>query len=59
MPRSFSFPGVLEAPEQEDQEAFQKAKTLYRSCMNESESPLLRGSCCPFGCLHILADTSD
>uniref|UniRef100_A0A670IL80 Membrane metalloendopeptidase like 1 n=1 Tax=Podarcis muralis TaxID=64176 RepID=A0A670IL80_PODMU len=29
--------GVLETPEQEDREAFQKAKMLYRSCMNESE----------------------
>uniref|UniRef100_A0A670IJZ9 Membrane metalloendopeptidase like 1 n=1 Tax=Podarcis muralis TaxID=64176 RepID=A0A670IJZ9_PODMU len=28
--------GVLETPEQEDREAFQKAKMLYRSCMNES-----------------------
>nr|XP_048680528.1 membrane metallo-endopeptidase-like 1 isoform X3 [Caretta caretta] len=28
--------GVLEAPEQGDQEAFRKAKMLYTSCMNES-----------------------
>ncbi|XP_066493606.1 membrane metallo-endopeptidase-like 1 isoform X1 [Tiliqua scincoides] len=28
--------GVLETPEPEDREAFQKAKMLYRSCMNES-----------------------
>ncbi|XP_053256629.1 membrane metallo-endopeptidase-like 1 isoform X1 [Podarcis raffonei] len=28
--------GVLETPEHEDREAFQKAKMLYRSCMNES-----------------------
>lgn len=39
--------GVLETPGQEDREAFRKAKTLYRSCMNESfieqrdSSPLL------------------
>ncbi|XP_077168912.1 membrane metallo-endopeptidase-like 1 isoform X2 [Paroedura picta] len=39
--------GVLETPGQEGREAFQKAKTLYRSCMNESiierrdSSPLL------------------
>ncbi|KAJ6658842.1 hypothetical protein lerEdw1_019765 [Lerista edwardsae] len=28
--------GVLETPEPEDRAAFQKAKMLYRSCMNES-----------------------
>uniref|UniRef100_A0ACB8EDW5 Membrane metallo-endopeptidase-like 1 n=1 Tax=Sphaerodactylus townsendi TaxID=933632 RepID=A0ACB8EDW5_9SAUR len=28
--------GVLETPGSEDREAFRKAKTLYRSCMNES-----------------------
>ncbi|MFT7804508.1 membrane metallo-endopeptidase-like 1 isoform X2 [Arapaima gigas] len=28
--------GVLEAENQKDREAFQKAKTLYNSCMNES-----------------------
>nr|XP_056721305.1 membrane metallo-endopeptidase-like 1 [Euleptes europaea] len=39
--------GVLETPGQEDRDAFRKAKTLYRSCMNESfieqrdSSPLL------------------
>uniref|UniRef100_A0A8C8SL26 Membrane metalloendopeptidase like 1 n=1 Tax=Pelusios castaneus TaxID=367368 RepID=A0A8C8SL26_9SAUR len=33
--------GVLEAPEQGDREAFRKAKMLYKSCMNESKSPLL------------------
>ncbi|XP_053136967.1 membrane metallo-endopeptidase-like 1 isoform X2 [Hemicordylus capensis] len=39
--------GVLETPEPEDRDAFQKAKMLYRSCMNESfieqcdSSPLL------------------
>uniref|UniRef100_A0A7M4F2G7 Membrane metalloendopeptidase like 1 n=1 Tax=Crocodylus porosus TaxID=8502 RepID=A0A7M4F2G7_CROPO len=33
--------GVLETPEQDDREAFQKAKTLYKSCMNESEYPLV------------------
>ncbi|XP_025067701.1 membrane metallo-endopeptidase-like 1 isoform X3 [Alligator sinensis] len=27
--------GVLETPEQDDREAFRKAKTLYKSCMNE------------------------
>uniref|UniRef100_A0A674KED2 Membrane metalloendopeptidase like 1 n=1 Tax=Terrapene triunguis TaxID=2587831 RepID=A0A674KED2_9SAUR len=33
--------GVLESPEQDDREAFRKAKMLYTSCMNESKSPLL------------------
>ncbi|XP_078497054.1 membrane metallo-endopeptidase-like 1 isoform X1 [Lissotriton helveticus] len=39
--------GVLEMPDHEDRDAFKKAKTLYRSCMNESyieqrdSSPLL------------------
>lgn len=30
-------PGVLETSDQGDREAFQKAKILYKSCMNESE----------------------
>lgn len=30
--------GVLETSDQGDREAFQKAKILYKSCMNESES---------------------
>uniref|UniRef100_A0A8C3MZ95 Membrane metalloendopeptidase like 1 n=1 Tax=Geospiza parvula TaxID=87175 RepID=A0A8C3MZ95_GEOPR len=33
--------GVLETSDQGDREAFQKAKILYRSCMNESECLLL------------------
>ncbi|KAM4704262.1 membrane metallo-endopeptidase-like 1 [Rhinophrynus dorsalis] len=39
--------GLLEMPDQEDRDAFKKAKTLYKSCMNESlieqrdSSPLL------------------
>uniref|UniRef100_A0A8C9FAH7 Membrane metalloendopeptidase like 1 n=1 Tax=Pavo cristatus TaxID=9049 RepID=A0A8C9FAH7_PAVCR len=32
--------GVLETSDQGDREAFQKAKILYKSCMNESESLL-------------------
>lgn len=32
-----SSPGVLETSDQEEREAFQKAKILYKSCMNESE----------------------
>lgn len=33
--------GVLETSDQGDREAFQKAKILYKSCMNESESILV------------------
>uniref|UniRef100_A0A8B9FVC3 Membrane metalloendopeptidase like 1 n=1 Tax=Amazona collaria TaxID=241587 RepID=A0A8B9FVC3_9PSIT len=33
--------GVLETSDQGDREAFQKAKILYKSCMNESESLLI------------------
>ncbi|CAH2330800.1 membrane metallo-endopeptidase-like 1 isoform X2, partial [Pelobates cultripes] len=29
--------GLLEMPEQEDRDAFKKAKILYKSCMNESK----------------------
>lgn len=34
-------PGVLETSDRGDREAFQKAKILYKSCMNESESILV------------------
>lgn len=36
-----SSPGVLETSDQGDREAFQKAKILYKSCMNESECLLV------------------
>lgn len=36
-----SSPGVLETSDQGDREAFRKAKILYKSCMNESESFLV------------------
>lgn len=38
-------PGVLETADQGDREAFQKAKILYKSCMNESESLLVLFLC--------------
>jgi len=38
-------PGVLETSDQGDREAFQKAKILYKSCMNESESLLVLFLC--------------
>uniref|UniRef100_A0A8C9FB20 Membrane metalloendopeptidase like 1 n=1 Tax=Pavo cristatus TaxID=9049 RepID=A0A8C9FB20_PAVCR len=37
--------GVLETSDQGDREAFQKAKILYKSCMNESESLLVLFLC--------------